>query len=91
MDVPVLSENPHELDNVSAGGLLLSLANEPNPEENFEVTLTINGKDYRWKNVTLAWTNKEEERHLPWAAGFKVELTDEERDHFKDMLEETGP
>ncbi len=91
VDIPALFEKPHELDNVSSGGLLLSLVDEPNPEGNFEVTLTIKGKDYRWKNVTVAWTNKEEERPLPWTAGFKVELTDEERDHFKDLLEEMDP
>ena len=91
VDIPALSKNPVELKNISTGGLLLSLADKPDSEGNFEVTLTIKGKDYRWKNVTVAWTNKEEERNLPWSAGFKVELTDEERDHFKDLMEEMDP
>ena len=90
VDIPAFSGNPVELKNISTGGLLLSLADEPDSEGDFEVTLTIKGKDYRWKNVTVAWTNKDEE-HLPWTAGLKVEMTDEERDHFKDMLEEMDP
>ena len=88
VDVPALSNDMASLHNVSAGGLLLSLTNEPKPEDEFGVSIKINDKVYNWEKVSIVWASKGDNEEFPWTVGLKVNIPQDEQDKLSSSLKD---
>ena len=74
VDIPALSDNPVALQNISAGGLLLSVARKPEADGEFKISIRLKEKVFHWENATVAWCEKSKDQNSPWAVGMKVNL-----------------
>ena len=91
VDIPALSDDPGILQNISAGGLLLSLSKKPEAEDKYEISVKINDNVFSWDNVEVAWV-VENEGHVPlWEVGLSIALPDNERKKLASSLEDLSP
>lgn len=90
VDVPALSNNPVALQNISAGGLLLSVAREPEADGEFKISIRLNERNFHWENATIARCEKINNQNTLWAIGVKVNLPKIEQDELLRCLEENA-
>jgi len=88
VDIPALSDNPVALQNISAGGLLLSVARKPEVDGEFKISISLKEKNFRWDKATVARCEKSNDPNSPWAIGIKVNLPEIEQDELLRCLEE---
>lgn len=84
VEIPKISETPLTLDNISAGGLLVTMPKKPEPEDEYTISLKSGDLDIKWDKVKVVWSQEDSENPNAWKVGLKLDMTEEER---KKLLE----
>ncbi|MEE9239587.1 MAG: cyclic nucleotide-binding domain-containing protein [bacterium] len=86
VEAPDLSDTPLVLDNISAGGLLITVPKKPDPENEYPISLKFGGLTFQWDKATVIWSKLSDSINNTWKVALKLEMTEEERKKLTETL-----
>ncbi len=86
VDVPDLSPIPLVLENISAGGLQVTVTKKPELEDEYPISLKVGDLAFEFDTATVVWSEKDSSRDDAWKVGLKIQMAEEERKKLMEKL-----
>jgi CRP-like cAMP-binding protein len=87
VEVPHLSDTPLVLDNISAGGLLITVPKKPEMNDSYSISVKAGGLAFDFDAATVVWSEEDSSRKNAWKVGLKIQMGEEERKKLLERIE----
>lgn len=87
VEIPGLSAEPIGIDNISEGGLMITVPREPDPKTDYRISVQAGGQKFDVKVATVVWKQQDGENNENWKVGLRWEMSEEEKEK---ILKELG-
>lgn len=85
---PSLSDSPLVPEDISAGGLKVSVLKRPIPKTTHDVSIQVSERLFERCKVEVGWINENSTQPVTWSIGLVIHMLDTEREKFSTALNE---